>query len=282
MRFTKMHGCGNDYIYLDGFTQSVPDDPAALSRYLSREHFGIGADGIILILPCEGADARMRIFNKDGSEGEMCGNGIRCVGKFLCDSGIARKDVLNIQTGGGLKILEMRFDGGKAIGARVDMGQPRFEPEAIPVNAGSNRIKLDFEEKPVEFFCLNMGNPHAVTLSYSPTAADFARAGGFFENHPAFPARANISFCRVINRTHLETRIWERGSGPTLACGTGATATMVAAYMQGKVDSGAYVKLPGGELFIEYDVSSGHAFMTGPAETVFTGEFDISQLKYKE
>ena len=274
MKFVKMHGCGNDYVYLDCFAQKAPENPVELSKRLSAFHTGIGSDGLILILPCEGADARMRIFNKDGSEGEMCGNGIRCVGKYLYDTGIARRDVLNIQTGAGLKTLEMRLENGKAVGAKVDMGCPCTEPMRIPVRGETNRLTLAYDGGSAEFFCLSMGNPHAVTFDVEPVDEVFYRLGPFFETHPAFPNRVNLSFCTVVDRTHLITRIWERGSGATLACGTGASATLAAAYLTDRCGRAAYVKLPGGELFIEYDERNGHVFMTGPAEVSFTGEFE--------
>ena len=271
MDFVKMHGIGNDYIYIDCFKQPAPENPAELSIKLSAFHTGIGSDGIILILPCEGADARMRIFNKDGSEGEMCGNGIRCVGKYLYDSGIKRESVLNIMTLGGLKRLEMITEGGVATGARVNMGAPVFEPERIPLNAETNRVRLEAGGRQAEFFCLNMGNPHAVTSDIFPTDDEFETLGRAFELNAAFPNRANISFVKAVSATCLNARIWERGSGATLACGSGATATLVAAYKMGLCSDKASVRLPGGELFIEYDEKSGCAYMTGPAEISFVG-----------
>ena len=273
MKFTKMHGIGNDYVYVDCFSEKPPRDPSALSVEISKPHTGVGSDGLILIEPCEGADARMRIFNKDGSEGEMCGNGIRCVGKYLYDSGIARKPVLDVMTRGGLKRLEMIADGGRAAGARVDMGQMRFDPKDIPVAGTSNVVRISAEGKEAAFYCLNPGNPHAVTADLFPEGSEFERLGSAFENHPVFPRRANISFIRVEAPDFIRARIWERGSGATLACGSGATACLVAACRMGLCGSRATVSLPGGELVIEYDEKTRHAFMTGPAQTVFTGEW---------
>ena len=273
MKFTKMHGIGNDYVYVDCFSQKPPADPAALSAVISRPHTGVGSDGLILIEPCEGADARMRIFNKDGSEGEMCGNGIRCVGKYLYDSGIAQKPVIRVMTRGGMKLLEMLTDGEKALGARVDMGEMRFDPKDIPVNAESNEVHIEAEGVRAMFYCLNPGNPHAVTADIFPEGARFERLGSAFERHSVFPKRANISFIRVEAPDLIRARIWERGSGATLACGSGATACLVAAYRMGLCGSRARVILPGGELRIEYDETTRQAFMTGPAQTVFTGDW---------
>lgn len=273
MRFVKMHGCGNDYVYVDCFRQKAPRDPSALSVEISKPHTGIGSDGLILIEPCNGADARMRIFNKDGSEGEMCGNGIRCVGKYLFDSGLAQKERIAVDTRGGVKYLDMIVKGEIAVGARVDMGKMLFEPDEIPVAAPSNRVQINCFGHDMAFFCLNAGNPHAVTVDRFPSEDEFYKMGSALERHPLFPERANISFAVPLTKQRVKARIWERGSGPTLACGSGATATMVALYMQGLVDPKAEVQLPGGDLTIEYDEKSGHAFMSGPAEYVFTGEY---------
>ncbi len=274
MRFTKMHGAGNDYVYVDCFHETLPLPPDELAINISRPHYGIGSDGLILIEPCEGADARMRIFNKDGSEGEMCGNGIRCVAKYLYDSGIAPRERMDIMTGNGIRRVWVNVEGGKAVSARVDMGEPRFEPERIPVRGATNRIELDLPGRTLGFFCLNTGNPHAVTFDCLPEGDEFALLGRSAETHDAFPEDANISFARVMDREHITARIWERGSGPTLACGSGATATMVAARFLGLVGDRAYVSLPGGQLLIEYDAKTNHAFMTGNCVEVFTGNWE--------
>lgn len=263
MNFVKMHGIGNDYVYVDCFRNPAPADPAALSIEISKPHTGVGSDGLILILPEEGADARMRIFNKDGSEGEMCGNGIRCVGKYLYDSGLVKKDVMRIMTGGGLRELEMVTEGGVATGARVEMGVPviRKEPVTLTFADGGK----------ADFTYLTIGNPHAVTLDrVQKDDIQFYSDGPFAEKNPLFPTTVNASFCRAVDSTHLETRIWERGSGPTMACGSGACATLVAAAHAGACGRKASVRLPGGELFIEW-TESGSVFMTGPAEVSFSG-----------
>ena len=274
MRFTKMHGAGNDYVYVDCFHDTLPLPPDKLAVDISRPHYGIGSDGLILIEPFEGADARMRIFNKDGSEGEMCGNGIRCVAKYLYDSGIAPREQLNIMTGNGLRRVWVNAEGRKAVSARVDMGVPCFEPEKIPVKSETNLVTLTLEGRTLRFFCLNVGNPHAVTFDFFPEDEEFAQLGRMAETDKAFPLGANVSFAGVIGKEEIRARIWERGSGPTLACGSGSTATMIAARALGLVGDKAYVDLPGGRLLIEYDKNTDHAFMTGDCVQVFTGDWE--------
>jgi len=262
MEFVKMHGIGNDYVYVDCFRNPAPKDPAALSIEISKEHTGIGSDGLILILPEEGADARMRIFNKDGSEGEMCGNGIRCVGKYLYDSGLVRKNKMNIMTGYGMRELEVFAEGGVAVAAKVEMGLPVFSEKPVEITYSDGGVAT--------FTHLYVGNPFAVTLDRMPTEKGFYEYGPFTENHPAFPGRLNACFCEAKDATHLIARIWERGSGPTLACGSGATATLAAACRAGACGRKATVSLPGGDLFIEWE-ESGSLFMTGPAAISFVG-----------
>ncbi len=274
MRFTKMHGAGNDYVYVDLFHETLPLPPDKLAMDISRPHYGIGSDGLILIEPCEGADARMRIFNKDGSEGEMCGNGIRCVAKYLYDSGIAPREQMDIMTGNGLRRVWVNVEGGKAVSARVDMGEPCFDPQKIPIQSDSNRVTLELCGKTLGFFCLNIGNPHAVTFDLFPEGEEFARLGRMAETHSVFPLDANVSFARVTGKEEIQARIWERGSGPTLACGSGSTATMIAARALGLVGDRAYIDLPGGRLLIEYDAKTNHAFMTGDCVKVFTGDWE--------
>ena len=263
MEFIKMHGIGNDYVYVDCFKNPAPIDPAALSIEISKPHTGVGSDGLILILPEEGADARMRIFNTDGSEGNMCGNGIRCVGKYLYDSGLVKKEKMRIMTGGGLRELEMVIEGGVATGARVEMGVPVIEPK---------KKTLVFPDGGrADFTYLSLGNFHAVTLDRPQKSdAQFFSDGPFAETNPVFPTHVNASFLEVLDSSHLKTRIWERGSGPTMACGSGACATLVAASHAGACNRSATVSLPGGDLFIEW-TPSGSVFMTGPAEISFTG-----------
>lgn len=269
MRFTKMHGIGNDFILVDGFHAAV-SDPGALARRLCARRFGVGADGLILALPSSVADARMQIINSDGSEPEMCGNGLRCLARFLYDAGLCRKNPMRIETLAGVLTVSLEAEGA---GARVtvDMGAPRMSPEQIPVDAVTNRVAIELDGKPVRFFCVSMGNPHAVTYDLYPEDADFRRFGAYLETHPVFPNRANIEFCRVRADGGVDVKVWERGDGPTLACGTGACAVLAAGASQGLTGRQATIHLPGGALEIRWD-EGGHIFMTGPAERVYEGE----------
>lgn len=276
LQFTKMHGCGNDYIYFDCFEQKIAD-PEELSRRLSRYHFGIGGDGIILIEPSECADARMRIFNQDGSEGKMCGNGIRCVGKYLYDSGLARKEEIAVETQSGIRVLQMQVQDGQVIGVTVNMGQAELAPERIPVSLPGSEIigmPVSIDGKEWEITCVSMGNPHCVVFCEDPDSLDLTKVGPKFEKAPIFPEGVNTEFIRVIDRKTLQMRVWERGSGETLACGTGACASAVAAILRGYCDrkEEITVRLKGGELKIRWDLEA--VWMTGPAETVFTGEVE--------
>lgn len=271
MEFTKMHGIGNDFIIINGFRQ-VPDDPAGLSKRLCARHFGVGADGLILALPSDIADARMRIINADGGEPEMCGNGIRCLGKYLWDAGIARKDPMTIETLAGVLTLSVIPGAdGLARAVTVDMGVPRFAPAEIPVDAPENTVRVPLDGAEVRFFCVSMGNPHAVTFDLYPDDGDFRRFGPMMERHPLFPRRANIEFCRVDPRGGVDVRVWERGDGETLACGTGACAVVAAGASLGLLPRRTTVRLPGGALEIEW-AGNGHMFMTGPAEKVYEGK----------
>ena len=265
-----MHGIGNDFIIVNGFRQYI-NDPSTLAKKLCNRHFGIGADGLILALPSDRADARMRIFNSDGSEPEMCGNGIRCLGKFLYDGGICQKLSMSVETGAGVLALDVEAEGGLARRVTVDMGAPRFEPEAIPVAADRNEVTLEVDGLALRFFCVGMGNPHAVTFDLFPEGEQFLRLGALLERHPAFPRRANIEFCRTDGAGGAQVRVWERGDGPTLACGTGACAVLTAAACQGLLPRTAPIRLPGGTLTVRWD-GDGCLYMTGPAETVFTGQ----------
>lgn len=264
MKFVKMHGLSNDYVFVDTFTQPTPADPAALSVEISRPHVGIGADGLILIEPCEGADARMRIFNADGSEAQICGNGLRCVGKYLYDSGLVRKEEMFVMTGAGLKHLSMTVENGKATAARADMG----EPEIIAV-----RKPLEICGRTIRFTCVSMGNPHAITFDEPAGDDSFYVLGPAAERHEFFPERTNVEFTRAESRDHLHVRVWERGSGETMACGSGACATLVAAVTEGLAERRAQVTLPGGTLTIEWNEEDNHVYMTGPAAAVFSGEY---------
>ena len=277
--FTKMHGCGNDYIYVDMFkTPAFDYEKAAIA--LSDRHFGIGGDGIILVCPSDKADAKMRIFNADGSEGMMCGNGIRCVGKYVYDSGIARKEMLTIDSLSGVKTLHMTIENGKAAAARVDMGPAILEPARIPVNLPGERavaVPVEVAGKEYKITCVSMGNPHAVIfIDHDPMELDLPKIGPDFEHHPLFPQRVNTEFVRVLDDHTLQMRVWERGSGETWACGTGTCASAVAAVLNGYCKKGEdiLVHLRGGDLTIRYTDET--VYMTGPAATAFTGSVELA------
>jgi diaminopimelate epimerase len=272
MQFTKMHGIGNDFIVVDAFHNEI-ENPSALAKRICSRHFGIGSDGLILMCPSDRADATMRIFNSDGSEPEMCGNGIRCAAKFLYDMGLVRKTEMTIDTLAGIKPITLQLQDGRCTSATVDMGEPELTPAKIPVAAESNRIRVELGGREVEFFCVSMGNPHAVTFDLFPDDEDFLIFGRQMENHPLFPAKANIEFCRVEG-ADARVRVWERGDGATLGCGTGACAVLAAGVRQGLLPRTAGILLPGGALSIRWDETGNHLFMTGPAETVFTGEIE--------
>lgn len=264
MRFVKMHGLGNDYVYLDCFHQPEPKDPNALAVKVARPHFGIGSDGLILILPSQIADARMRMFNADGSEGAMCGNALRCVAKYLYDSGIARKGHLTIETGAGIKTADVIVENGVATGARCDMGRVTWDEADVSCEAAGRVWSLRR---------VDVGSKHGVALlDEQPSDALFFAAGPVLERADAFPDRANIEFVTREGENRLRMRVWERGSGETLACGTGASAAFVAASVRGWVGKRATVTLKGGDLTIEWG-EDGHVIMEGPASLSFTGEW---------
>ena len=281
MKFTKMQGIGNDYIYVDCTRESVPD-PAGTARRLSDRHFGIGSDGLVLILPGEKADFRMRMFNADGSEAEMCGNASRCVARYVYERGLTDRTEITLETGAGIKTLRLRVKDGKAASVQVDMGAPELRPERIPVDPealglpeNAERIQgapLRTESGTYRVTCVSMGNPHCVVFMDGVEDWPIETEGPRFENHPAFPRRTNTEFAWVKDRTHIRMRVWERGSGETLACGTGACATLAAAVLNGLTERRAVLELNGGELEIEWDEKTGHILMTGPAEFVFDGE----------
>lgn len=268
MNFTKMHGLSNDYIYADGFTQTLPRDPAAVSIRLSKYHTGIGADGLILIEPTEGADARMRIFNADGSEAQICGNGLRCTARYLYDHGLCVKEEMHILTGAGLKTLWLEVKDGIVQSVTADMGAPEVQCEERLTAAGCT----------LPFWRVSMGNPHAVTFAESAKSDIFYTLGPAFERHEAFPDRSNIEFVEVIDQTHLRVRVWERGSGETMACGSGACAVLAAAVSAGLAKRQAQVELPGGALTIVWREEDGHILMTGPATPVFEGCVPLSDF----
>ncbi|MBR7038669.1 MAG: diaminopimelate epimerase [Oscillospiraceae bacterium] len=276
MRFSKMHGISNDYVYVNGFTEQV-DDPAAVSIFVSDRRCGIGSDGLILILPSDKADCRMRMFNADGSEGMMCGNGIRCVGKYAYDHGIVNTPHLSVETKSGIKYIDLQIEDGVAVGATVDMGKAILRPADIPVLADGETFvarPLEVDGKTYEATCVSMGNPHCILfMEDDPMGLDLAAIGPHFENHPLFPERINTEFVRVIDDHTLFMRVWERGSGETFACGTGACAVAVAAVLNGICPRGETitVKLRGGDLQIVWK-EDGTVLMTGPATHVFDGE----------
>lgn len=276
LRFTKMHGCGNDYVYVNCFEEEVKD-PVSLSIAISDRHFGVGGDGLVLICPSDRADAKMRMFNADGSEGKMCGNAIRCVGKYLYDHGIVRKTSVTIETLSGIKTLELFLKDGKVDSAQVNMGPAILIPSEIPVNLPGERavavpVKIAGEEHTIT--CVSMGNPHCIVFGGDPYELDLPKIGPLFENDPLFPERVNTEFIEVLDDHTLNMRVWERGSGETWACGTGACAAAVAAVLNGFCKKGKdiSVRLRGGELTIRYTDEA--VFMTGKATEVFHGEWD--------
>jgi diaminopimelate epimerase len=277
MKFTKMHGLGNDYIYINCFTETVAQ-PNNLAISMSDRHFGVGGDGIVLIMPSEIADARMRMFNADGSEAEMCGNAIRCVGKYLYDRGIVPKQELTIETKAGIKKLQLTLDGSTAILVRVDMGEPVLQSDVIPVTGEPRRIvgePVAAAGHEYRYTAVSMGNPHAVIFVPEITDDQVLKDGPLLEVHPFFPKKINVEFVTVLSKELLQMRVWERGSGETLACGTGASATVVAAVLNQLTGRRVTVKLLGGDLIIEWDETTNHVFMTGPAVEVFDGEYKV-------
>ena len=272
MEFLKMHGLGNDFIVLEGAHALAVDDPAALAVRLCAAHTGIGADGLVLILPSETADARMRIFNLDGSEAEMCGNAIRCVGKRLYETGIVREPKCTIETLGGLKTLALTVNEvHEVVSVTVDMGLPKFDPEEVPMMEATNTVRVQLG-KVCTFYGVSMGNPHAVTFDCFPEDGQTLRSyGSIMEGYYTFIQHTNVEFVKVLAPDHVKVQVWERGAGATLACGTGACAVLAAGASQGLLPRRAPIRLPGGTLLVRWD-EGGHLFMTGPAETVFTGE----------
>ena len=273
MKFTKMHGLGNDYVYVDTFEQPVPD-PAAMAIAVSRPHFGVGADGLVLIGPSTEADYAMRMFNADGSEGEMCGNAVRCIGKYVHDRGLTAKTRVTLATRGGIKTLELRLQGGSVEQVTVDLGEPALSPASLPVTLAGAQVlnhPLSIDGQTHHITCVSMGNPHAVIFVDDPRAVDVHGIGRQIEHHPLFPKRTNVEFVRVWRRDLLEMRVWERGSGETLACGTGAAASRVAAVLSGRAGRSAVVQLTGGELHVHWDARDNHVYQTGPATFVFDG-----------
>jgi diaminopimelate epimerase len=276
MRFTKMHGAGNDYIYLDCFQGPMPHDPAGLSRAISDRHFGVGSDGLILICPSDKADGRMRMLNADGSEAEMCGNGVRCVAKYLYDHGLVRKPTLTVETGRGILTLDLEISGGQVRHVRVDMGEPILEGSRIPTRLSGSpplNVALTQGDQTLTVTCVSMGNPHCITFVDAITDALVLGLGPQVERNPAFPNRTNVEFVRVNRPDDITLRVWERGSGETLACGTGACATAVAGVLTGRTQRRIVAHLPGGDLQMYWSEKDNHVYLTGPAVEVFSGEW---------
>ena len=274
IKFTKMHGLGNDYVYIDSINQTIENE-SSLAKFVSNRHFGIGSDGLILICKSDIADFQMRMFNSNGSEAEMCGNGIRCVGKFVYDKGLTDKTTVKIETLAGIKTLVLNTKDGKVETARVDMGEPILEAEKIPVISKEQPVKnleLEAENKKFKFTCVSMGNPHAITIVENTKEFDVEKYGKILEVDKAFPKKANIEFAQIIDKENIKMRVWERGAGETLACGTGACATAVACNLNGLTGRKVNIELLGGTLNIEWNEKDNHVYMTGPAVTVFDGE----------
>lgn len=279
MKFTKMHGCGNDYIYVDGSKEQIPQErKPEIVRRLSDRHFGIGGDGVIFINPSEEADFEMEMYNMDGSRAEMCGNGIRCVAKFVYDEGLTDQTSISIISCGKIKYLDMFLEDGKVSTVRVNMGTPILKAEDIPVIADGDEVigeRIEVEERIYKMTCVSMGNPHAVIFMDDVSALPLDKIGPLFENHVRFPKRINTEFVKVLDDEHVEMRVWERGTGETLACGTGACAVTVACILNGLTKEQVTVKLLGGNLQIQWDRKENVVYMIGPAATVFKGEISI-------
>lgn len=286
MKFTKMHGCGNDYVYVDCTKEVIPNISETAIR-VSDRHFGIGSDGLILIKASDVADFEMDMYNADGSRGKMCGNGIRCVAKYVYDHGLTDKTTITVNTLSGIKTLQLTIEDGKVSKVRVDMGEPELIPAQVPVKASVlglayDRRKaivaepLEIKGRSYDITCVSMGNPHCITfIEEDVRNFPLEAVGPVFEKHELFPERVNTEFINVIDKDHLRMRVWERGSGETLACGTGACAVAVASYLNGFTGRSVDIELLGGHLEVVYDEKTNHVFMTGPATEVFSGEIDL-------
>ncbi len=289
-KFTKMQGCGNDYIYVNGFTEKIPqEEKTELVRHISDRHFGIGGDGVIFINPSAEADFEMEMYNADGSRAEMCGNGIRCVAKYVYDKGLTDKTDISVISCGQIKYLQLFLKEGRVDTVRVNMGAPELRPERIPVTVAEAGMPLEKERivnapiivqgKEYKMTCVSMGNPHAVIFLEAVTNLEIEQIGPYFENHERFPKRINTEFVKVLDKKTVQMRVWERGTGETLACGTGCCATVVACILNGLTDEKVTVKLLGGEIEIEWDREANLVYMTGPAVTVFEGEYDVPAVQ---
>lgn len=279
MKFTKMHGCGNDYIYVDGSKEQIPaEDKPELVKRLSDRHFGIGGDGVIFINPSKEADFEMEMYNMDGTRAEMCGNGIRCVAKYVHDKGLTDQRNISIVSCGKVKYLELNVENGKVSTVKVNMGSPILRASDIPVVADSEEViaeRIEVGEEIYEMTCVSMGNPHAVVFLEDVASLPIEKIGPLFENHVRFPRRTNIEFVKVLDSETIEMRVWERGTGETLACGTGACASVVACILNGLTGEQVTVKLLGGNLQIRWDRDENLVYMTGSATTVFEGEIEL-------
>lgn len=276
MKFTKMEGCGNDYVYVNGFEYNIKN-PNELAIKVSNRNFGIGSDGLIIVNPSDVADCKMSMYNLDGSEGKMCGNGIRCVGKFFYDYGMTDKDMITVETLSGIKTLKLNVEDGKVKTVRVDMGSPIIKASEVPVISDkafviNEPVIIDNKEHYVT--CVSMGNPHCITFIDNVDALEIEKIGPSFETNKIFPDRVNTEFIEIIDRNTIKMRVWERGSGETMACGTGACASVVACVLNNKTNNVVTVKLLGGDLLIEYDQENNTVYMTGPANISFTGEIN--------
>lgn len=274
MKFTKMHGCGNDYVYVNGFTEKVADKPKAVVA-LSDRHFGIGSDGVIFINPSQQADFEMEMYNADGTRAEMCGNGIRCVGKYVYDHGMTDKTSITVESFGKVKYLDLTVENGKVVKVKVNMGKPELIAKDVPVVSVHEQVideEIIVKEKSYRMTCVSMGNPHAVVFMDDVEHLAIEEIGPYFENHERFPNRTNTEFVQVIDDSHVKMRVWERGTGETLACGTGCCATAVACVLNHLTGAHVTVQVLGGEIEIYWDQKENLVYMTGPAVTVFEGE----------
>ena len=281
MKFTKMQGIGHDYVYVNCFQETV-ENPGEVAKIVSDRHFGIGSDGLILIKPSDVADFEMDMYNSDGSRGAMCGNGIRCVAKYVYDYGLTDKTSITVNTASGIKYLDLTIENGKAVQIRVNMGTPILEASKIPVISEKEKVidePIVAGEKEYRITTVSMGNPHAVTYIDDVKGLDIEKIGPQFEHHSIFPDRVNTEFVKVLDRNTVEMRVWERGSGETLACGTGACAVAVASIVNGYTEDEVTVKLLGGDLKIYWDRKDNLVYMTGPAEVVFDGEIKLPDCK---
>lgn len=277
MEFVKMEGCGNDYVYVNGFNTKI-DNPNELSKIVSDRHFGIGSDGLIVINPSEVADFKMSMYNADGSEGKMCGNGIRCVAKYVYDYKMIDKEVITVETLAGIKTLKLNVENGKVKTVRVNMGSPIISAKDVPVISDKEKVinePVVIDGKEYGITCVSMGNPHAITFVDDTDSLKIEKIGPGFEKNEIFPDRVNTEFIQIIDRKTIKMRVWERGSGETLACGTGACASVVACVLNNLTDNKVTVKLLGGDLEIKYDTDENTVYMTGPARIAFTGNIDI-------